>query len=303
MFGRFSSRFTSSFGKGSRQATFAASPAVSNGAKLAALAGIVGGATALYAGTQVAEASFGYAEDCLSPAHYPWSHAKLWKSYDHAAVRRGFKVYQIIGSACHSMKFVYYRQLVNVAYSEKEMKEFAAEHDDYLADPNDEGEVLKRAGLLNDPLWKPWKNDKDARFNNNGALPPDLSLIVKARGGGEDYLFCLLTGYRDAPHGVTLAENMYYNIYFPGGQIAMPPPLAEGAVDYEDGTPNSVSQMTKDITEYLAWASSMEMDERHLMGVKSLALLGVMTGIFFYWKKSMWSYVKTRKFYSSIQRW
>lgn len=300
MFGRFSSRLASSFAKSARQATFSASPAVSNGAKLAALAGIVGGAAAVYAGTQAAEASFGYAEDCIPPPQYPWGHAKLWKSYDHAAIRRGFKVYQTIGQACHSMKFVYYRQLVNVAYSEKEMKEFAAEHDDYLAEPNDEGDVLKRAGTLNDPLWKPYQNDKEARANNNGALPPDLSLIVKARVGGENYIFALLTGYRDAPHGVVLAENMYYNIYFPGCQIAMPPPLGEGAVEYEDGTPNSISQMSKDVTEYLAWSSSMELDERHLMGVKTLTLLAFITATTFYWKKWKWSYVKTRKFVSSL---
>lgn len=298
MFGRFTSRFGSSFAKGSRQFSFAASPALSSGAKLAAIAGILGGAAAVYTGTQAAEASFGYAEDCLPPPAYPWGHAKLWKSYDHAAIRRGFQVYQTIGSACHSMKYVYYRQLVNVAYTEKEMKEFAAEHDDYLSEPNEEGDILPRAGTLNDPLWNPYKNDQEARATNNGALPPDLSLIVKARVGGEDYIFSLLTGYRDPPHGVTLAENMYYNLYFPGCQIAMPPPLAEGAVDYDDGTESSVSQMAKDVTEYLAWSSSMEHDERHLMGVKTLTLLGFLAIATLAWKKKMWSYIKTRKFVS-----
>jgi len=300
MFSRFYSRVSSNFAKGARQATTAANPSiVSTGAKLAAVAGVVGGVVALYTGTQVAEASFGYAEDCLPPPTYPWEFARLWKSYDHASIRRGFKVYQTIGSACHSMKFVYHRQLVNVAYTEKEMKEFAAEHDDYLGEPNDEGEVKNRPGALTDPLWKPYKNDKEARYANNGALPPDLSLIVKARVGGENYIFSLLTGYRDAPHGVTLAENMYYNIYFPGCQIAMPPPLAEGAVEYEDGTPNSVSQMTKDVTEYLAWSSAMELDERHLMGVKTLTVLALFAGTFFYWKKWKWSYVKHRVFEST----
>jgi len=298
MFGRFSSRLARNLAKGSRQASFVASPSVSIGAKLTALAGIVTGAVALYSGTQVAEASFGYAEDCIPPPHFPWSHESIWKSYDHAAIRRGFQVYQTIGSACHSMKFVYYRQLVTVAYTEKEMKEIAAEHEDYATEPNDEGDVGTRRGTLNDPLWKPYKNDKEARYTNNGALPPDLSLIIRARVGGENYLFSLLTGYRDAPHGINLNENMYYNVYFPGCQIAMPPPLAEGAVDYEDGTPSSVSQMSKDVTEYLAWAAYMEHDERHLMGVKSLALLGFMAATFFYWKKWKWSYVKTRKFVS-----
>lgn len=206
------------------------------------------------------------------------------------------------------MKFVYYRQLVNVAYTEKEMKQYASEHDDYEAPPNDEGEVGTRAGALTDRLWAPYKNEKEARYANNGALPPDLSLIVKGRPGGENYIFALLTGplipfalppspdagYRDPPHGIQLAENMYYNIYFPGTQIAMPPPLAEGAVTYEDGTEASVSQMSKDVTEYLTWASYMEQDERHLMGLKTLAAVSLLAVPMYYWKKWKWSYIKHR---------
>jgi len=258
--------------------------------------GVVVGTAAVYAMTErTASASFGAAEDHLDSPLYPWAFAKLWKSYDHAALRRGFQVYQTIGSACHSMKFVYYRQLVNVAYTEKEMKEIAAEHDDYAAPPNDEGDVGTRPGSLTDKLWAPYKNEREARSQNNGALPPDLSLIVQGRPHGENYVFALLTGYRDPPHGVQLAENMYYNIYFPGTQIAMPPPLAEGAVTYEDATIQaSVSQMAKDVSEYLAWASYMEQDERHLMGVKTLTALACITPFFYYWKKWKWSYIKHR---------
>jgi len=262
--------------------------------KFAFLAGIVGGTGAVYFTTQLASASFGAAEDHLETPNYPWGFAKLWKSYDHGALRRGFQVYQTIGSACHSMKYVHYRQLVNVAYTEKEMKEIAAEHDDYQSPPNDEGEVVDRPGALTDKLWAPYKNEKEARFNNNGALPPDLSLIVKGRPNGDNYVFALLTGYREAPHGITLAENMYYNIYFPGTQIAMPPPLAEGAVTYEDGTEASVSQMAKDLAEYLAWASYMEQDERHLMGIKTLTATAFLAATLFYWKKWKWSYIKHR---------
>jgi len=192
------------------------------------------------------------------------------------------------------MKYVYYRQLVNVAYTEKEMKEFAAEHDDYAAPPTDEGDVGTRNGALTDRLWAPYKNEKEARFNNNGALPPDLSLIIRGRPGGENYLFALLTGYRDVPHGVVLGENMYYNLYFPGTQIAMPPALGEGAVTYEDGTEASISQMAKDVSEYLTWASYMEQDERHLMGLKTLTAVALLAVPFYYWKKWKWSYIKHR---------
>jgi len=218
----------------------------------------------------------------------------VWKSYDHAAIRRGFIVYNTIGSACHSMKYRFYRQLVDVAFTEEEAKAFAAEHDDYASKPNDEGDIEERPGTLNDRFWSPYKNEKEARAQNNGAFPPDLSQIVKARHGGESYLMALLTGYRDPPHGVKLGENMYYNIYFPGCQIAMPPPLAPGAVTYEDGTDASISQMAKDVSVYLAWSSYMEQDERHLMGLKTFAVLGLLFGPFLYWKRFRYNTVKKR---------
>jgi len=288
-------RLTSSFFAGARRFTTSdvASP-VSSGAKLAALAGVVGGALAIYVTTEEAEASFGYAEECLPAPKFPWRFESMWKSYDHAAIRRGFQVYQTIGSACHSMKYMFYRQLINVAYTAKEMKEIAAEHTDYPTPPDDEGEVSTRAGTIDDHMWQPYKNEKEARYTNNGALPPDLSLIIKAREDGVNYVFALLTGYRDVPHGIKMGENMYYNLYFPGQQLAMPPPLAEGAVEYEDGTEASVSQMAKDVTEYLAWSSSPEMDERHLMGLKTFATITAFAGFFFYIKKFRWSYIKHR---------
>jgi len=287
MFGRFASRAGSRL----RDVARLVSPGIRN---VVVAGSLLGGSAAIFMTTQLASASFGAAEDHLDAPRYPWGFGTMWRSYDHNALRRGFQVYQTIGSACHSMKYVYYRQLVNVAYTEKEMKEIASEHDDYHSPPNDEGDVGTRPGALTDRLWAPYKNEKEARYANNGALPPDLSLIVKGRPNGENYLFALLTGYRDAPHGVQLAENMYYNIYFPGTQLAMPPPLAEGAVTYEDGTEASVSQMAKDVSEYLTWASYMEQDERHLMGLKTLTAVAFLIPPLYYWKKWKWSYVKHR---------
>jgi ubiquinol-cytochrome c reductase cytochrome c1 subunit len=204
-------------------------------------------------------------------------------------------VYNTIGVACHSMKYRYYRQLVDVAFTEDEVKEIAAQYDDYPTEPDDEGEVTTRPGELNDRMHSPYANDKQARSLNNGALPPDLSQIVRARDGYDDYVFALLTGYRDPPHGVTLGENMNYNLYFSGLQIAMPPPLAEGAVTFDDGTECSISQQAKDVTIYLMWSSFMEQDERHLMGIKTIATLGLFFIPLFYWKKFRWSSVKARK--------
>jgi ubiquinol-cytochrome c reductase cytochrome c1 subunit len=262
-----------------------------------AVSGVVAACAAFYyaKSSEEAEAGFGYVEDSIEPGHYPWGHEKVWQSFDHAAIRRGFKVYNEIGKACHSMKYIYYRQLINVAYTEEEMKAIAADHEGYHDPPNDEGEVLERTGALTDHLWNPYANEKEARAANNGALPPDLSVIVRARHHNENYLMALLTGYRDPPHGVVLSENMNYNIYFPGCMIAMPAPLAEGAVEYDDGTEASISQQAKDVTSYLTWSSSMDHDERHLMGLKSMLLLAATAVPFFLWKKFRWSTIKKRK--------
>jgi ubiquinol-cytochrome c reductase cytochrome c1 subunit len=243
---------------------------------------------------KTSEASFGYVEECLEAPHFPWYHKAWWHSYDHAAIRRGFQVYNEIGKACHGMKYIYYRQLINVAYSEDEMKAIAAEQEGYKSKPNDEGDVEERNGVITDHLWEPYPNEQAARAANNGALPPDLTVVARARHGGEDYIFALLTGYRDPPHGITLGANMYYNIYFPGCQIAMPPPLAAGAVEYDDGTEASISQMAKDVTTYLSWSSEMERDERHLMGLKTLMCFALLMVPFYYWKKSKWSVLKKR---------
>jgi len=233
-------------------------------------------------------------QDHLEAPAYPWNHMLPWESFDHASIRRGFFVYQTIAKACHSMNYVHYRQLVNVALTEQEAKDISA-GDQYPDKPNDEGDIVMRPGGLTDHLPNPYRNEKEARYMNNGAYPPDLSLIVKARHGNEDYVFALLTGYRDPPAGVKVAENMYYNPYFPGGQIAMPPPISEGAVEYEDGTEASISQMAKDVVTYLTWASFPEQNDRHLMGLKAFSLLIALSFPLFYYKRFLWSVVKNRK--------
>jgi len=233
-------------------------------------------------------------QDHIHPPQYPWNHLKPWQSFDHASIRRGFHVYYTIGKSCHSMDFVHYRQLVGVALTEEEAKQLAAEVE-YLDTPTDEGEEQKRPGALIDPLPSPYRNEQEARYMNNGALPPDLSLIVKARENNEDYVFALLTGYRDPPAGVTVAENMYFNPYFPGGQISMPPPLTEGAVEFDDGTEASISQMSKDVVTYLTWASNPELNDRHLMGLKAFATLVAFSVPLLYYKRYLFSTIKNRK--------
>ncbi|RVW62409.1 Cytochrome c1-1, heme protein, mitochondrial [Vitis vinifera] len=204
-------------------------------------------------------ASSDEAEHGLACPNYPWPHSGILSSYDHASIRRGHQVYQQVCASCHSMSLISFRDLVGVAYTEEETKAMAAE-------------------------IEPYANEQAARFANGGAYPPDLSLITKARHNGQNYVFALLTGYRDPPAGVSLCDDvqirdgLHYNPYFPGGAIAMPKMLIDGAVEYEDGTPATEAQMGKDVVTFLSWAAEPEMEERKLMGFKwifvlSLALL------------------------------
>lgn len=202
----------------------------------------------------------------------PWEHTKWVKTFDHQALRRGFQVYREVCASCHSLQRIPYRTLVGTFMTVDEAKALAEENE-YDAEPNDEGEIEKRPGKLSDYIPSPYKNDEAARAANNGALPPDLSLMVKARHGGCDYIFNLLTGYPDEPPaGATVASGLNFNPYFPGTGIAMARVLYDGLVEYDDETPATTSQMAKDVTEFLNWCAEPEMDERKRMGWKVLAV-------------------------------
>jgi ubiquinol-cytochrome c reductase cytochrome c1 subunit len=203
-------------------------------------------------------------------------------------------VYTQVCASCHGLRAIAYRNLTNVCYSEAEVKAMA-EDTEVMDGPNDEGEMFERPGKASDYHPSPYPNEEAARFANGGAYPPDLSLIVKARHGGADYIFALLTGYKDPPAGIAPRETQYYNPYFAGGWIGMPPPLSDGAVDYEDGTDNSATQMAKDVTIFLAWAAEPEADERKLMGVKWMTALTICFFFTWYYKRIKWSPIKTRR--------
>ncbi|KAA8643658.1 ubiquinol--cytochrome-c reductase catalytic subunit CYT1 [Aspergillus tanneri] len=235
------------------------------------------------------------AEEGLHPTAYPWEHAKWTKTFDHAALRRGFQVYREVCASCHSLTRVPWRSFVGVTHTVDEMKAFAEENE-YDTEPNDQGEIEKRPGKLSDYIPAPYKNEEAARAANAGAYPPDLSLIVKGRHGGCDYIFSLLTGYPDEPPaGATVQEGMNFNPYFPGTAIAMARVLFDGVVEYEDGTPATTSQMAKDVVEFLNWAAEPEMDERKKMGVKALTLLTGLFAVSVWVKRYKWSPIKTRK--------
>jgi len=234
-------------------------------------------------------------EEGLHPTQYPWEHKKWHKTFDHAALRRGFQVYREVCASCHSLARVPYRALVGTMMTVDEAKALAEENE-YDTEPNDEGEIEKRPGKLSDYLPSPYKNDEAARAANNGALPPDLSLMVKARHGGCDYVFSLLTGYpEEPPAGAVVQSGLNFNPYFPGTGIAMARVLYDGLVEYEDGTPATTSQMAKDVVEFLNWAAEPEMDDRKKMGWKVLAISTTLLLISVWVKKYKWTTIKNRK--------
>ncbi|KAJ3215552.1 cytochrome c1 [Dinochytrium kinnereticum] len=238
--------------------------------------------------------AFALLDDGIHPPHYPWDHKSWFKSYDHASIRRGYQVYREVCAACHSMDLLAWRNLVGVSHTEAEAKAMAEEYE-YIDGPNDKGEMFNRPGKLSDHFPKPYPNEEAARAANGGAYPPDLSCIVKARHGEEDYIFALLLGYSEPPAGLSLREGLHFNPYFPGGAISMARALYDEVVEYEDGTPNNASQLAKDVSTFLTWASYPEHDDRKKMGLKALAMSAMMLGLSVYWKRFKWSYIKSRK--------
>ncbi|OQV21480.1 Cytochrome c1, heme protein, mitochondrial [Hypsibius exemplaris] len=254
-------------------------------------AAAVGGACLLYAlETSEVEAS----GNDLHPPHFHWPHSGVIDSFDHQSIRRGYQVYKQVCAACHSLRFLAYRNLVGVTHTEDEAKEEAAAIQ-VQDGPNEEGKMFMRPGKLADYFPNPYPNDEAARAANNGALPPDLSYIVLARHGGEHYVFSLLTGYADPPAGIEIREGQAYNPYFPGGALGMAQQLYDEGVEYEDGTKATVSQMAKDVSEFLAWASMPEHDARKRMFIKVAIFGGLILPVVWYIYKFKWSVLKSRK--------
>ncbi|KAI7895446.1 cytochrome C1 family-domain-containing protein [Mucor mucedo] len=298
MFSRIASntakRSVRQFAKNTTQARFASTkPTVASNPLQFGLvtASIVGATAGAY---MYADVSANMADEGLHPPTHPWPHTGPLDTFDHASIRRGYQVYREVCSACHSLDRIAWRNLIGVSHSEDEVKAMAEEFE-YQDGPDEQGEMFMRPGKTADYMPKAYPNDEAARAANGGALPPDLSLICKARHGGEDYVFALLTGYVDAPGGVEVREGLNYNPYFPGGAIAMARTLFDGVVEYEDGTPATTSQMAKDVSTFLAWTSEPEHDDRKKMGMKATVILVGLTVLSIYMKRFKWAPIKTRK--------
>lgn len=237
--------------------------------------------------------SFSFAHEQATPKvpTIKWSFDGFSGVFKRDQLQRGYQVYKEVCAACHGIKRVAYRNLNALGFSEAEIKALAATHE-VLDGPDAEGKMFNRSALPKDSMGSPFSNDNAARAANNGALPPDLSLIIKARSDGANYVHALLTGYTKPPAGVTPGEGQHYNLFFPGNQLSMAPPLHDGAVTYSDGTIASVDQMAKDVVTFLAWASEPEMEERKQLGIKVVLYLLLMTGLFYATMRRIWSRVK-----------
>ncbi len=220
-----------------------------------------------------------------------WSFEGVFGTYDRGALQRGFQVYSQVCASCHSMKHLSYRNLSALGYSQDDIKAVAAEYTT-MDGPNDEGEMFERAMKPSDKFKSPFENEKAARYANGGALPPDLSLITKARVGGADYVYGILTGYEEAPGEVTLAAGQHWNEVIAGNKIAMAAPLSDEIVGYEDGSSTTVDQYARDVAHFLTWAAEPEMEVRKRTGIKVLLFLLVFTGLMYAVKKKIWARLK-----------
>ncbi len=218
-----------------------------------------------------------------------WSWSGPFGTFERASLRRGLQVYSEVCASCHGLDFMHYRNLSDIGFSEDEIKAFVSDYE--VEDgPDSEGEMFMRTATAADRFVGPFANDNEARSSNGGALPPDLSLIVKARVGGPNYLYALLTGYEEeAPEGVEIMEGMYYNHFFPGNQIAMAPPIEADYMEYADGTEATLDQTARDIVTFLAWASEPELEERKSLGLKVMIFLSFLTLLLYGVKRKIWS--------------
>ncbi len=229
------------------------------------------------------------------PIKINWSFKGLTGKFDRSSLQRGFQVYKEVCSSCHSMQYLSYRNLGESGgpeFSLAEVKAIAASVE--IEDgPDSQGEMFTRPGRPSDKFKSPYPNVNASIAANGGAYPPDMSVLVKARPGGANYIYSVLVGYEDPPTGVVLDEGVYYNKYMIGNKIKMSAPLVDGIVEYSDGTESTVDQMAKDVTTFLSWAAEPELEERHKTGIKVMIYLILLTTLVYLSMKKIWSRIDT----------
>jgi len=229
----------------------------------------------------------------LSPG---WSFKGFFGEFDKASLQRGYQVYTEVCSACHSMKYLSYRNLGEPGgpgFSKEQVKIIASQFE-VVDGPNSDGEMFTRLARPSDKFVSPYENEQAATAANGGAYPSDMSVLVKARSGGADYIYSLLLGYEDPPNEINLDDGVYYNKYMSGKKIKMSNPLSDGLVEYMDGTEATTEQMARDVTAFLAWAAEPHMEARHKMGFRAIIYLILITTLVYFAMKKVWSRVETK---------
>ena len=241
--------------------------------------------------------SSSFAAEQIDPIKVNWSFKGLTGKFDRAALQRGFQVYKEVCSSCHSMQYLSYRNLGEPGgpeFSQVEVKAIAASIE--IEDgPDSQGEMFIRPGRPSDKFKSPYPNVEASTAANGGAYPPDMSVLVKARPGGANYIYSVLVGYEDPPPNITLDDGVYYNKYMIGNKIKMSAPLSEGIVEYADGTTASVEQMAKDVTTFLSWAAEPELEQRHKTGIKVIIYLILLTVLVYLSMRKIWSRIDSEK--------
>ncbi len=230
------------------------------------------------------------AGDQAYPESHTWSWNGIFGTYDRKQLQRGLEIFTGQCINCHSLKYVHFRDLKQIGFSE-EQAEAMAEQYEVAGDPDEWGDDTTRPAKLFDAFPDPYRNETEARVLNNGALPPDLSLMAKARHNGSNYIASLLSG-EEYNEGNPTDGGLYHNKYFPGGLIAMAPPLYEGLMVNEDGSDASIDEMSEDVAAFLTWAAEPRLEDRKGMGLKVILFLLVLTGLFYVSKRKIWANVE-----------
>ena len=232
-----------------------------------------------------------FSAESIDPIKVNWSFKELTGKFDRASLQRGFQVYKEVCASCHSMQYLSYRNLGEPGgpeFTQEEVKAIAASVE--IEDgPDSQGEMFTRQGKPSDKFKSPYPNVEASTVANGGAYPPDMSVLVKARPGGADYMYSVLMGYEEPPAGMKLDDGVYYNKYMIGQKIKMASPLSDGIVEYSDGTEATMDQMAKDVTTFLAWAAEPELEERHRVGFKVIIYLILLTILVYLSMKKIWS--------------
>ncbi|MBI1619931.1 cytochrome c1 [Aquamicrobium zhengzhouense] len=246
----------------------------------------------------------------VKPVELDWSFAGPFGTYDKGQLQRGLKVYREACAACHGLERVAFRNLQDLGYTDAQVRALAAEYE--VEDgPDASGDMFTRPAIPSDTFPSPFANPEAAAAANNGAAPPDLSLIAKARAvtrgfptfvfdiftqyaeSGPDYIHSLLVGYQDAPEGEEVQPGTYYNPHFIAGTaLSMPPPLSEGQVTYDDGAPETLDQYARDISAFLMWAAEPKLEARKQMGFNVMVFLLLFAGLIYLTKRKVWSTVE-----------